>query len=84
MLIDNLTFLVNSSFDAAEALEFGYISKVVPDPAKVLSEALATATLIAEKSPVAAIGTKYGHVNPAAATSRITARCELLLTISFF
>ena len=44
-------------------MEFGYISKVLPDPAKVLSEALATATLIAEKSPVAAIGTKYGNTD---------------------
>ncbi|KAF9387612.1 putative enoyl CoA hydratase [Podila verticillata] len=51
--------LTGRNFDAAEALEFGYISKVLPDPAKVLSEALATATLIAEKSPVAAIGTKH-------------------------
>ncbi|KFH65469.1 hypothetical protein MVEG_08947 [Podila verticillata NRRL 6337] len=51
--------LTGRNFDAAEALEFGYISKVLPDPAKVLSEALATATLIAEKSPVATIGTKH-------------------------
>jgi len=47
-----------NSFDAKEALEQGFISKLVEDPAKVLAEALATATLIAEKSPVAAIGTK--------------------------
>lgn len=36
----------------------------MPDPAQVLSEAIATATLIAEKSPVAAIGTKYEFLAP--------------------
>ncbi|KAF9574076.1 putative enoyl CoA hydratase [Mortierella alpina] len=51
--------LTGRNFDAAEALEYGFISKLLPDPAKVLSEALATATTIAEKSPVAAIGTKH-------------------------
>jgi len=47
------------SFDANEALEFGFISKIFPEPAKVLEGALETAKFIAEKSPVAAIGTKY-------------------------
>ncbi|KAG0020303.1 putative enoyl CoA hydratase [Entomortierella chlamydospora] len=47
------------NFDANEALEYGFISKLFPDPAKVLSEALATAAFIAEKSPVAAQGTKH-------------------------
>ncbi|KAF9348778.1 putative enoyl CoA hydratase [Mortierella sp. AD094] len=47
------------NFDATEALEYGFISKLLPDPAKVLAEALATATFIAEKSPVAVQGTKH-------------------------
>ncbi|GJJ72197.1 Delta3,5-Delta2,4-dienoyl-CoA isomerase [Entomortierella parvispora] len=51
--------LTGRNFDAKEALEHGFISKLVEDPAKVLAEAIATATLIAEKSPVAAIGTKH-------------------------
>ncbi|KAG9070291.1 putative enoyl CoA hydratase [Linnemannia hyalina] len=46
-------------FDSKEALEQGFISKVVDDHKAVLAAALATATLIAEKSPVAAIGTKH-------------------------
>lgn len=40
-------------------MEFGFISKLVPDAAKVLEEALATAKFIAEKSPIAVNGTKY-------------------------
>ncbi|KAG0051195.1 putative enoyl CoA hydratase [Gryganskiella cystojenkinii] len=51
--------LTGRNFDAKEALEYGFISKLVEDPAKMLAEALATATIIAEKSPVAAIGTKH-------------------------
>ncbi|KAG0209186.1 putative enoyl CoA hydratase [Mortierella sp. GBA30] len=51
--------LTGRNFDANEALEYGFISKLLPDPSKVLSEALATATFIAEKSPVAAMGTKH-------------------------
>ncbi|KAG0245349.1 protein transport protein S31 [Mortierella sp. GBA43] len=51
--------LTARNFDAAEALEHGFISKILPDPAKVVEEAIATAKLIAEKSPVAAIGTKH-------------------------
>jgi delta(3,5)-delta(2,4)-dienoyl-CoA isomerase len=49
----------NDSFDSKEALEQGFVSKVVDDHKAVLAAALATATLIAEKSPVAAIGTKH-------------------------
>ncbi|KAF9583124.1 hypothetical protein BGW38_010198, partial [Lunasporangiospora selenospora] len=51
--------LTGRDFDAKEALEFGYISKILPDQVKVLEAAIATATVIAEKSPVAAIGTKH-------------------------
>ncbi|KAI1311034.1 hypothetical protein EDD11_003576 [Mortierella claussenii] len=51
--------LTGRNFDANEALEYGYISKLFPDSASVLKEALVTATLIAEKSPVAASGTKH-------------------------
>ncbi|KAF9190292.1 hypothetical protein BGZ51_006810 [Haplosporangium sp. Z 767] len=51
--------LTGRNFDANEALHYGFISKLAPDAAQVLSEAIATATLIAEKSPVAAIGTKH-------------------------
>ncbi|KAG0329455.1 putative enoyl CoA hydratase [Dissophora globulifera] len=51
--------LTGRNFNADEALTYGFISKLLPDPEKVLAEALATATLIAEKSPVASIGTKH-------------------------
>ncbi|KAF9914724.1 hypothetical protein BX616_007694 [Lobosporangium transversale] len=51
--------LTGRNFDAKEALEYGFISKLFPEPANVLEEALATAKFIAEKSPVAAIGTKH-------------------------
>ncbi|KAK3814164.1 MAG: ClpP/crotonase-like domain-containing protein [Benniella sp.] len=51
--------LTGRNFDANEALEFGFISKIFPEPAKVLEAALETAKFIAEKSPVAAIGTKH-------------------------
>ncbi|KAF9926505.1 putative enoyl CoA hydratase [Linnemannia zychae] len=47
------------NFDSKEALEQGFISKVLPDHAAVVAAALDTAKLIAEKSPVAAIGTKH-------------------------
>lgn len=50
---------INDSFDSKEALEQGFISKVVADHEAVIAAALATASLIAEKSPVAAIGTKH-------------------------
>ncbi|KAK3813670.1 MAG: ClpP/crotonase-like domain-containing protein [Linnemannia elongata] len=51
--------LTGRNFDSKEALEQGFVSKVVDDHKAVLAAALATATLIAEKSPVAAIGTKH-------------------------
>ncbi|KAF9145858.1 putative enoyl CoA hydratase [Mortierella sp. GBA39] len=51
--------LTGRNFDSKEALEQGFISKVVDDHKAVLAAAIATATLIAEKSPVAAIGTKH-------------------------
>ncbi|KAF9954327.1 hypothetical protein BGZ72_004673 [Mortierella alpina] len=51
--------LTGRNFNASEAFEYGLISKLLPDPATVLSEAIATASLIAEKSPVASIGTKH-------------------------
>ncbi|KAG0004440.1 hypothetical protein BGZ65_000364 [Modicella reniformis] len=51
--------LTARNFDANEALEFGFISKILPDHAKVLEAAIATATLIAEKSPIAVNGTKH-------------------------
>ncbi|KAG0277839.1 putative enoyl CoA hydratase [Linnemannia gamsii] len=51
--------LTGRNFDSKEALEQGFISKVVVDHEAVLAAALATASLIAEKSPVAAIGTKH-------------------------
>ncbi|KAF8984946.1 hypothetical protein BGZ46_006433 [Entomortierella lignicola] len=46
-------------FDGNEALEHGLISKLLPDPTTLFAEALATAQLIAEKSPVAVQGTKH-------------------------
>ncbi|KAG0219480.1 putative enoyl CoA hydratase [Mortierella sp. NVP41] len=51
--------LTGRNFDSKEALEQGFISKVLPDYAAVVAEAIATAKVIAEKSPVAAIGTKH-------------------------
>ncbi|KAF9282971.1 putative enoyl CoA hydratase [Linnemannia elongata] len=51
--------LTGRNFDSKEALEQGFVSKVVDDHKAVLAAALATATLIAQKSPVAAIGTKH-------------------------
>ncbi|KAF8946584.1 hypothetical protein BGZ47_000112 [Haplosporangium gracile] len=51
--------LTGRNFDSKEALEQGFVSKVVDDYKAVVAAALATATLIAEKSPVAAIGTKH-------------------------
>jgi enoyl-CoA hydratase/carnithine racemase len=62
-LTDQYCRNISNSFDAAEALEHGFISKISPDPAKVVEDAIATAKLIAEKSPVAAIGTKYVQRN---------------------
>ncbi|KAF9439349.1 hypothetical protein BGZ76_000010 [Entomortierella beljakovae] len=47
------------NFDANEAAHYGYVSKVLPDHASLIAEALATATFIAEKSPVAVQGTKH-------------------------
>ncbi|KAH9920527.1 ClpP/crotonase [Epithele typhae] len=51
--------LTGRDFSAAEALQCGLVSKVVPGSRdEVVAAALATATLIASKSPVAARGTK--------------------------
>ncbi|KAG0374376.1 MAG: ClpP/crotonase-like domain-containing protein [Linnemannia gamsii] len=51
--------LTGRNFDSKEALEQGFISKILPDHEAVLAAALATAKVIAEKSPVAAMGTKH-------------------------
>ena len=45
-------------FSAAEAFQFGLISKVCKDAEKMRVEALALATQIAEKSPMAVLGIK--------------------------
>ena len=45
-------------FGAAEAFQFGLVSKVCKDVQKLRDEALALATIIAEKSPVAVMGIK--------------------------
>lgn len=47
-------------FDAKEALQFGFISKIVPGGKDgVFAEAIKTATMLAEKSPVALRNTKH-------------------------
>ncbi|KAF9158484.1 putative enoyl CoA hydratase [Actinomortierella ambigua] len=51
--------LTARNFGAEEALAQGYVSKVVDNQEKVLAEALATATIIAEKSPIATMSTKH-------------------------
>ncbi len=49
----------HSNFDAPEAAHLGLVSRVVPGGrAEVLAAALATARLIASKSPVATLATK--------------------------
>eukprot|EP00128_Syssomonas_multiformis_P006017 Colp12_sorted_trinity150504_noHs@18230 len=48
---------------AQEAKECGLVSKIVASRDEVIQAALETATLIAEKSPVAIAGTKYHLVN---------------------
>ncbi|CAJ0576533.1 unnamed protein product, partial [Mesorhabditis spiculigera] len=45
-------------FTADEALKYGMISDILPDQRAVIEKALATATRIAEKSPIAVQGTK--------------------------
>lgn len=47
-------------FDAKEALQYGFISKIVPGGKDaVFAEAIKTATILAEKSPVALRNTKH-------------------------
>ncbi|KAL1915495.1 uncharacterized protein VTP21DRAFT_6619 [Calcarisporiella thermophila] len=48
---------------AEEALKFGLVSKVLPTREDALAEALKTAKLIAEKSPVAVLGTKVALIH---------------------
>ena len=44
--------------DAQECLRFGLVSKVLDSPEQALAAAMETATIIAEKSPIAMHGTK--------------------------
>lgn len=52
--------LTGREFDAQEALQFGFISKIVPGGKEgVLREAIKTASIMASKSPVALRNTKH-------------------------
>ena len=50
--------LTGRKMDAAEALQLGLVGKVLDDQAACIAAAHATAKLIAEKSPIAVVGTK--------------------------
>lgn len=50
--------LTGRDFDASEALAYGYVSRICQNQEEVLSEAIKTAVIIAEKSPVAVSATK--------------------------
>ncbi|CAI6313273.1 unnamed protein product [Periconia digitata] len=45
-------------FDSAEALQHGFVSHVLPSKAEAVAKGLQLAGLMAEKSPVAVVGTK--------------------------
>ncbi|KAI8849279.1 ClpP/crotonase-like domain-containing protein [Chytridium lagenaria] len=47
------------NFGAAEALQFGLVSKILPSKTELVDEALKMAAVIAGKSPVATVGTKH-------------------------
>lgn len=48
-------------FSAHEALQFGVVSRTFPSQQQMLTEATKLAQVIAEKSPVAILGTKYTY-----------------------
>lgn len=57
-LVSEVAFTARD-FDATEALQMGLISKIVPGGRdEVVRAALETARIIAQKSPIAVIGTK--------------------------
>lgn len=56
-LVRELAFTARR-FDSQEALRFGLVSRVLADKQELLNAAIATATLIATKSPIAIYGTK--------------------------
>ncbi|CEP08231.1 hypothetical protein [Parasitella parasitica] len=57
-LVRELCFTGRNMY-APEALQCGFVNKVVEDQDAVLAEAFKTAKLIASKSPVAVLGTKH-------------------------
>ncbi|XP_065903414.1 delta(3,5)-Delta(2,4)-dienoyl-CoA isomerase, mitochondrial-like isoform X2 [Dysidea avara] len=54
--------LTGRKFDGKEALEMGYVSRLYPNKEELFSAAMAMATLIASKSPIAIATTKYNMV----------------------